>query len=140
MLLGFKTRFAAFVQEGSKRHTVRALLKRERKAGEVCHCYTGLRTKNCRLLGRWRCVKVEPLTITVSGLHMSIAIAGEILSDGEASAFAWRDGFRPPGSSQSQPGQSLELMRDFWTREHGPAARHFFGEIIHWNFDERVEQ
>ena len=58
MLLGFKRRFAPFVEEGSKTHTIRAKRKIAPKVGETCHCYVDPRQKTMRLLGRWTCVKV----------------------------------------------------------------------------------
>jgi hypothetical protein len=64
MLLGFKRRFAPFVEEGSKTHTIRAKRKIRPKVGEVCHCYVDPRQKSMRLLGRFPCVKVETIDIS----------------------------------------------------------------------------
>jgi hypothetical protein len=86
MLLSFEKRFVPHVEDGSKTHTIRAERKRAPKVGETCHCYTGLRHKSARLLGRWPCVKVERITVTPHELR----IDGEVLSRDE------RDAFRAP--------------------------------------------
>lgn len=75
MLLGFKRRFAPHIQDGSKTHTIRAKRKLRPKAGETCHCYTGLRQKGARLLGRWRCVRVQDIIIDYLGIWVDVAAA-----------------------------------------------------------------
>jgi hypothetical protein len=45
MLLGFHERFAPFVLDGSKTHTIRVERKVEMKAGGMCHCYVNPRRK-----------------------------------------------------------------------------------------------
>lgn len=136
MLLGFKDRFAPMILDGTKTHTIRATRKVKPKVGEICHCYTGLRTKRCRLLGRWQCVRVDKIRILLfSGLQIRI---GEMwLDPGEKMAFAWSDGFRT-GSNW------LGEMQNFWMRENGlrPAIRRrrgwrgaWDGYLIEWKFD-----
>src|SRR5690348_14703111 len=98
MLLGFKARFAPFVEDGTKTHTIRATRKNPPRAGEICHCYTGLRQKGARLLGRWPCVKVEEILLEwlaiERGMTIIISIDGVELDQAEANALAYRDGFR----------------------------------------------
>jgi hypothetical protein len=65
VLLGFKERFAPFVEEGSKTHTIRAKRKIRPRVGEICHCYANPRQKSMRLLGRFECIRVEDLRIEV---------------------------------------------------------------------------
>ncbi len=48
-------RFAHAVLDGSKTHTIRAKRKAPPRVGEILHCYTGLRTKKVKLLGRFQC-------------------------------------------------------------------------------------
>jgi hypothetical protein len=139
MLLGFKKLFAPFVEEGSKTHTIRAIRKIPPRVGEICHCYTGLRTKKVKLLGRWPCVRVEPVNIEFvhCGLAyiLQITIAGEVLSNDEAENFAWRDGFRPEKFARTGMA-ALDLMAGFWEQEHGLSfgSAPFEGTLIHWEF------
>jgi len=119
-LYNFKKRFVPFVLNGSKTHTIRALRAHPDKPGNTLHLYTGLRTKNVRLLMRVPCVKVEEIMITfVLGKPM-VAIEGVELSASELDAFAKRDGF-PKGWQE---------MQEFW----GEAGRAFpwVGQVIHW--------
>ena len=50
MLLGFKPQFAEPIIKGTKIHTLRNEPKRMPKIGETLHMYTGLRTRNCKLI------------------------------------------------------------------------------------------
>lgn len=133
MLLGFKKRFIPFVEEGSKTHTIRAKLKRgSRQAGEICHCYTGLRQKGARLLGRWKCLKVEPILIFEGRDHAVSVIIGDVeLSADEKNALAWRDGFRGRGKEQA-----FSEMVDYWASLHPQAGPlEFQGDLIHWQYE-----
>lgn len=140
MLLGFKERFAPLVQEGSKTHTIRARRKLTPKAGETCHCYTGLRQKGARLLGRWRCTRVEDIRIEaeyyrigreVLPVWLRIWIEGAMLTESEMNQICWQDGFR---------GESPWMeFSSFWQKEHGKraASLSFQGVIIHWDFNNK---
>lgn len=119
MLLGFRRRFAPFVEDGSKTHTIRAERKIQPRVGETCHCYVDPRQKTMRLLGRWPCVKVEEIIITKFQLVM---INDQPLSLDECKSLAWRDGFR----SQSRDEAFAEMM-EFWE-----GRLPFRGHIIHW--------
>ncbi len=131
MLLGFKARFAPFIEDGSKTHTIRATRKVAPRVGEVCHCYTGLRQKGARLLGRWPCVKVQDIIIewlaVEFGMSILITIDGVELDDAEANALAFADGFRSRGVRDA-----LGEMQSYWHRLHGADAFPFHGQIIHW--------
>lgn len=128
MLLGFKRQFAPFVEDHSKTHTIRAIRKIAPRVGETCHCYTGLRQKGARLLGRWPCVRVEVISIVGGyGGIAQIIIAGESLDVDDMRRMAWIDGFRAEGDSLAQ-------MSAFWEREHGLGPSYIFiGQLIHWN-------
>jgi hypothetical protein len=133
VLLGFKRRFEPFVLDHSKFHTIRAMGGRVWRAGMICDCYVDSRQKTMRLLGRFPCVKVQGIRITLFTSHwMEIWIDGVHLGQDEARAFAWRDGFRPEGSTEGDPKNSLDLMMQFWIDEHGINARPFRGDLIHW--------
>ena len=130
MLLGFKRQFAVYVKAGSKTHTVRAPRKNRPKVGEICHCYTGLRQRGAELLGRFKCVRIDDITIDLAGegrlQHegpLKVFINGELLDIGETEAFFRRDGFRGEGLSGRQ---ALE----FWKAREFP----FHGDLIHWEF------
>ncbi len=138
MLLGFKRRFAPFVEDGSKTHTIRAIRKNPPRVGEMCHCYVDPRQKTMRLLGRWPCVCVEEIEIRFVPKKMAyglqIAIDGQVLSQSEADALAWRDGFR-----NVEPRSSLEQMAAFWQRAHAltQGSAPFRGHVIHWQWRAR---
>lgn len=136
MLLGFKRRFAPFVEDGSKTHTIRAIRKIVPRVGEMCHCYVDPRQKSMRLLGRWPCVRVQEiemhwLAIDINGrdcMTVLIRIDGVELSPEEANLFAWRDGFR-----SRTPETALGELHDYWHKLHGHAAFPFHGHLIHWS-------
>ena len=133
MLLGFKRRFAPFVEDGSKTHTIRALRKpskfgyavRSPRVGEMCHCYVDPRQKTMRLLGRWPCVKIERITIASNTPYSryGIWINGNVLTEDERNLLAWRDGFRTCGHQE----HAFEEMMEFWE-----GRLPFTGDIIHW--------
>lgn len=124
MLLGFKRRFAPFVEDGSKTHTIRGMRKIAPRVGEMCHCYVDPRQKTMRLLGRFLCVKVQHIVIDGGWELLSDEFLGEVRVDGvrldvdELDALAHRDGFRSGGFAE---------MMEFW-RGRLP----FEGNIIHW--------
>lgn len=100
----------------------------------ICDCYGDSRQKTMHLLGRFPCVKVEEITITLRDhRRIEICIAGVQLTTDEARAFAWRDGFRPPGSSEYDPKDALGEMMEFWIHEHGVDSKPFIGDLIFWN-------
>ena len=121
MLLGFKRRFAPYVEEGSKTHTIRAIRKIPPRVGQTCHCYVDPRQKTMRLLGRWPCVKVEDIAVTI---ECRVWIDGNWLAKDECNALAWRDGFRSRGQDQA-----FAEMMEFWA-----GRLPFRGQIIHWKW------
>ena len=129
MLLGFKRRFAPFVENGTKTHTIRAIRKRRPRVGEVCHCYVDPRQKSMRLLGRFPCVKVERISIyesesAISSYGVSVNIDGVSLDATEKDALAHRDGFRSGGFKE---------MLQFWK-----GRLPFEGEVIHWRYTKLI--
>jgi hypothetical protein len=92
-LLNFKQQFAPRVEAGDKRQTIRRWRTdgKRMKPGDTVKLYTGLRTRNARLL---RTATVE----TVASVRMDcaenvIVIDGDRLSTERAAAFARADGF-----------------------------------------------
>lgn len=141
MLLGFKRCFESYILEGSKTHTIRAKRKQPPKIGETCHCYGDIRQKSMHLLGRWKCTGVQDIRMRITGRDqegfvrsMDIYIDGMLLTFEEASMLAWRDGFRPSGSTQYRPGPSLQMMANHWTDRFRDGE--WVGDLIHWRFPE----
>jgi hypothetical protein len=133
VLLGFRRRFAAFVEEGSKTHTIRGNRAIAPKAGEICHCYVDARQKTMRLLGRWPCVRVEPIRIEPAAhpARLVIRIDENALSDDETEALLVRDGFRD-GGGETYP--AMAQAREFWGNRL-PLT----GTLIHWDHSQPVE-
>lgn len=137
MLLGFKRRFAPFVEDGSKTHTIRAIRKNPPRVGETCHCYVDPRQKTMRLLGRFECVKVEEIEIRREGFGRRMGFLWKFVIDGislstdEMNALAWRDGFR-----SSEYDNAWAEMADYWIRMHGSGNKPFVfcGHVIHWRY------
>lgn len=75
------------------RQSIRRIWKRPIKPGDTLYLYTGMRTKQCRLLNKARCGRVRTLKID----NNFIKIEGEVYCfAGTAAAheFAKADGFR----------------------------------------------
>lgn len=120
MLLGFKRRFAPLVQEGSKRHTIRAKRKNPFRPGMMCDCYVDPRQKSMRLLGRWICTKVEDIEIYERGDgRIGVVIDGHELVPDEKDMLAWQDGFREGGKVFG----AFFYMVQYWVKEHRDTRR-----------------
>lgn len=88
----FQGRFVEAILDGSKRQTIRRRRRRrETRSGDVLRLYTGMRTKECRLLRTVDCTSVVPIQIIGSKI---IRLDGRILNDVERGLFIKRDGFR----------------------------------------------
>ncbi len=133
MLLGFKRRFAPFVEEGSKTHTIRAMRKNVPRAGEICHCFVDPRQKTMRLLGRFECIRVQKIRIAATGrpsVPLLVSIDDAILSPKEADLLFFRDGFR------DRTGETFQYMHqaaEFWKDR---LETEFHGHLIAWRFDD----
>ncbi len=116
----FKPQFEAPIMADDKRHTIRARRKdgRRPKPGEVLSLYLGMRTRNCRLMKRRRCVKVQNVDIFLSPYGL-VSIDNCLLIGDERELFARSDGFDNFGS-----------MLDFWQ-----CRLPFHGDLIHWESD-----
>lgn len=148
MLLGFRERFAPFVLDGSKTHTIRAARAKMPHVGEICHCYANPRQKTMRLLGRFPCVKVETIQIYERGDGTFGCVIGETeLTPAEKDCLAWCDGFRFP---PRRPARAFVEMIRYWTNPSvigvcrvnvpsgeplalKPCGLAFTGMLIHWS-------
>ncbi len=112
----FQARFAPLVEDGRKQQTIRA----DRKDGRVpqvddyAHCYTGMRTAQCRKLGMWLTVRVSRIVIQREG----ILLDGAAIHCTDLDAFAQSDGFA-----------DWEGMLDWFDSQHGLP---FAGDLVQW--------
>lgn len=125
----FKLEFEPAIMADLKRHTIRAERRDGRRPspGEVLSLYVGMRTKQCRLLKRRRCVKVQDIRIFDTGEGcLFISIEGVYLSESEKQQLARSDGFA-----------DLDAMFAFWMKTHSGLLGQidFTGAMIHWESD-----
>ena len=117
----FKARFADPILSGEKQQTIRAHRKRHAYGGQILHLYTGMRTRQCRLLARAICQSVERIKIDVDGGSVHFCRQVETIAGAELDAFARRDGFA-----------DWPDMQAFWRAEH-PSIATFDGVLIRWD-------
>jgi hypothetical protein len=126
----FQSRFAAKVESGEKRQTIRASL-RGAEVGKVAHLYTGQRTKQCRKLGQATITAVTVISFSrdksgeSSGrVFVTGASQSKQLSFSELDALAKADGFDSAG----------EMVAWFESQHSLP----FVGFLIQWEFPKEV--
>lgn len=117
----FKARFASRILDGSKRQTIRNDRKRHARPGEVLQLYTGMRTRQCRLLGRAVCVAVAPIRLDFINDQVEIDGDHPIIARRLLDVFARQDGF----------DDWADLCR-FWTDTH-ETPESFSGVLIIWD-------
>jgi hypothetical protein len=131
----FKVRFAEPILDGRKGGTIRATRKwrygpgpsaelgGHAYPGRELQLYTGMRTRQCRLIGRKTCVAVEPIRLDfiAERFHLRGRSANEfrIVEGDDLDAFARFDGF-----------EDFKAMADFWQNTHGDPD--FDGWHIRW--------
>lgn len=110
-----------------KRQTMRAVgRKRHADPGDELQLYQGQRTKQCRLLGAARCVRIRDVILRFdSHVGDSVSVFNDYDTDEMVyglllDAFARRDGFA-----------DWAELRGFWLREHGLPPR-WAGYLIEW--------
>lgn len=145
----FQQRFVPFVLDGSKSQTVRTRRRHPAKAGSKLFLYYGLRTKWAKKLREETCsqacsialvpgtgiilfdrlLTTEEMIMAISNPTSPFLPLHRILSTKERDEFAWKDGFRPDGTSLKDCEGSYELMLRFWQQTHElPWA----GDVILW--------
>lgn len=100
-----------------------------------------MRTKYCRLIGEAICWATQKIRITEKGMFLGEYTDTQqtlgIYSDSVfwpctlemQDSFAWKDGFRPEGSTADDPAGAWELMLRFWKQTHDLP---FSGVVIYW--------
>ncbi len=116
----FKRQFREPILVGSKQQTIRADRKRHARPGEALQLYTGMRTRQCELIGRAVCSEVVPVRIGVEGRWLEVG--GIRWND-----FALLDNFSRQDGFADWP----ELI-GFWRTEH-PDTPMFSGVLIRWS-------
>jgi hypothetical protein len=143
----FQERFVPFVKDGSKNHTIRKRrAKGFAKKGDTLYLYYGMRTKHCMKLREELCTDARTILITKHGVsiyavrldHREYELllnrklrhrVHESLTIRQGNMLAWRDGFRPEGSTINFCDGSYELMLRWWKQTH---ELPFIGDIIYW--------
>ncbi len=125
----FKSRFAEPILKGTKTQTIRAPRKRHARPGETLQLFTGMRTKQCKLIREARCIAVYDATLFLRD-QLGVAYGDDAreyieafaqLGAGRMSdAFARADGF-----------EDYADMRAFWAKEHS-GVEVFDGVLIRW--------
>jgi len=106
-----------------KRQTIRARGRRAHaKPGDELQLYTGMRTKNCILIGRARCVESCSILLWFTEGSVAAHINGKVLGPRQMKDFAQADGFK----------DALD-MAAFWSHENGTReGDKWEGVLIRW--------
>jgi len=125
----FKKQFGAPILAGTKSQTIRAERagrSRHARPGELVQLYTGMRTRQCRLLGEVRCLEVVPvrLSLAIQGPAELIRIGDRFIRPDSFDAFAQQDGFA-----------DMADMARFWWAEHPPGSGEEFEDPDTLNFE-----
>ncbi|PZU93100.1 MAG: hypothetical protein DI527_07580 [Chelatococcus sp.] len=146
----FNRQFAAPIESGRKRQTIRAPRRRHASIGEQLQLYTGMRTKACRLIrDDVVCVSLGEVRFDLRALadlpepgsardlgrllaeqRIPLEVNGiPIESAADQDAFAADDGFEGwrLGKTLLSP---FEAMVNFWMVSHGAGL--FTGVLIRW--------
>lgn len=116
----FKQRFVAPILDGSKTQTIRAPRARHARVGEELQLYTGMRTKQCKLIRRAECIDVQDIRLRFDRDDVTTA-SFYLATPVELDDFARKDGFA-----------NWEDMKSFWGAEHATASIRFEGVLIRW--------
>jgi hypothetical protein len=114
--LNFQKRFAAEVEAGSKRQSIREKLRF--RIGDTVHLFTGMRQRGCVRLGMGTVVDIASVRIVNSLGWDRLFLEGKQLSSQPARVFALADGFN-----------GFEEMAKWFRDTHGLP---FDGFLIRW--------
>lgn len=116
----FKGLFAPKILDESKRQTIRADRRRHARPGEELQLYTGMRTKQCRLVGRAVCTSIRRVVISFGrGCADQVRVDGAPIGS-TLDEFARADGF-----------EDWAGLSAFWRVNH-PGVDRFEGWLIEW--------
>ena len=87
----FQRQFVDKVRSGVKEQTIRRRRKNPTKAGDLLYLYTGMRTKQCELIGKYLCVGVRRVQINMR--PPQVWVNGLRLADEYLAKFVTWDGF-----------------------------------------------
>jgi hypothetical protein len=121
----FQPRFVQAILSGRKCQTIRAVgRRRHARPGEALQLYTGMRTRQCRLIGTAVCLAAEAVELRLSTARGSVRTgnAGTCrIGDSQIlDMFAEADGF-----------SDWSALCDFWRATYGRRA--FRGVLIRWD-------
>lgn len=111
----FQKQFVPMILAGTKGTTIRKRRKYPVKVGDIVWLYTGMRTKECKLLAGAPCIRIEPIVIW----PYEERLAGNL--DFSVNQLAAGDGF-----------SSLHDFFDFFRRTYRENVLNDF-EIIFWD-------
>lgn len=117
----YKPRFVGRIKDGSKPQTCRGDRKRHARPGETMQLYTGMRTRQCRLIGTATCKSVEPIRFDFEAQTIQIGAEPPIEDLPDLNAFAVLDGF-----------EDYRDLCEFWRANHKGVER-WEGVLITWS-------
>jgi hypothetical protein len=120
----FRPRFVDPILGGRKRQTIRAIgRRRHARPGDQLQLYTGMRTKDCRLIGRATCIDVVEVWLRFDADANRERVTTRPSRVVDLDEFARRDGFA-----------DWAEMKGFWRTAHEAAfaAGAFAGIMICW--------
>ncbi len=127
--LNFKQEFAEKIADGSKTQTVRKPRKDGRphaKPGDKINLYTGMRTKECRLLCEARVTSVRPVTLDGT----SMTLGGREMRQGEGNQYFDPETFDNDFARADGFDEYMDMAAWFDERYGLP----FKGVVIQWDF------
>jgi hypothetical protein len=119
----FQKRFVEPILAGTKCQTIRADRRRHARPDEELQLYTGMRTRQCKLICRAVCEEVLPIVLCFGDgsdewvSFRSLTFRTSIALD----HFALRDGFA-----------DWSDLKAFWREQH-PGVDRFEGVLISWS-------
>ncbi|ORE93225.1 hypothetical protein [Aurantimonas sp. 22II-16-19i] len=141
----FQKRFVDAIEADEKRQTIRGLRKRHARYGEELQLYQGMRTRHCRLIGRRRCLSVDPIAISVEDErivvgHISAAVGADHertfpISFDEGPQFEAKEIIDRDRFAEADGFAGWRSMKLFWTQTHADPeqpAGWFVGVLIRW--------
>lgn len=119
----FTSRFVPAIAAGTKTRTIRAYGKRRHaRSGEALQLYTGLRTRQAKLIRVATCIRAVPVRLAFEArVLVGARIWGEPVAADELDDFARADGFA--GAAD---------MGAWWCRDRSDGSLDFDGLLIEW--------